>query len=53
VRVIDDPKQMKLFKKGEILVTRITDPDWEPIMRIASAIITEQGGKTYSCSDCV
>lgn len=46
VRVIDNPAQMKSFKKGEILVTRITDPDWEPIMRIASAIITEQGGKT-------
>lgn len=46
VRVINDPKEMKAFKKGEILVTRITDPDWEPIMRIASAIITEQGGKT-------
>ena len=46
VRVIDNPKQMKQFKKGEVLVTRITDPDWEPIMRIASAIVTEQGGKT-------
>ncbi len=46
VRVIDNPKNMKLFKKGEVLVTRITDPDWEPIMRLASAIVTEQGGKT-------
>lgn len=46
VRIIEDPKDMKKFKKGEILVTRITDPDWEPIMRIASAIVTEQGGKT-------
>ncbi len=46
VRVIENPKDMKLFKKGEILVTRITDPDWEPIMRIASAIVTEQGGQT-------
>lgn len=46
VRVIEDPKDMKNFKKGEILVTRITDPDWEPVMRIASAIVTEQGGKT-------
>lgn len=45
-RVINSPKQMKQFKPGEVLVTRITDPDWEPIMRIASAIITEQGGKT-------
>lgn len=46
VRVITSPKQMKSFKAGEVLVTRITDPDWEPIMRIAGAIITEQGGKT-------
>jgi len=45
-RVIESPKDMKNFKHGEILVTRITDPDWEPIMRLASAIITEQGGKT-------
>ncbi|NCS99731.1 phosphoenolpyruvate synthase [Candidatus Parcubacteria bacterium] len=46
VRVINNVKDMKTFKKGEVLVTRITDPDWEPIMRIASAVITEQGGKT-------
>jgi len=46
VRIIESPKQLHTFKPGEILVTRITDPDWEPIMRIASAIITEQGGKT-------
>ncbi len=45
-RVINSPKQMKQFKPGEVLVTRITDPDWEPIMRMASAIVTEQGGKT-------
>ncbi|MFA6547442.1 MAG: phosphoenolpyruvate synthase [Candidatus Magasanikbacteria bacterium] len=44
--VITSPKQMKDFKAGEVLVTRITDPDWEPVMRIASAIVTEQGGKT-------
>jgi len=46
VRIISSPKQMKQFKAGEVLVTRITDPDWEPIMRIAGAIVTEQGGKT-------
>ncbi|MFH1789836.1 MAG: phosphoenolpyruvate synthase [bacterium] len=45
-RIIDSPKQMRQFKKGEVLITRITDPDWEPIMRIAGAIVTEQGGKT-------
>lgn len=46
VRIIEDPKDMKQFKPGDVLVTRITDPDWEPIMRIASAIVTEEGGKT-------
>ncbi|MFA5175280.1 MAG: phosphoenolpyruvate synthase [Patescibacteria group bacterium] len=45
-KVINSPKQMDKFKPGDVLVTRITDPDWEPIMRIAGAIITEQGGKT-------
>ena len=34
------------FNKGDILVTEITDPDWEPIMKKASAIITEKGGRT-------
>jgi pyruvate,water dikinase len=46
VRIIRDAKQMSTFKEGEILVTEITDPDWEPIMKIASAIITEKGGRT-------
>ncbi len=46
VRIIESPKKMKEFKAGEILVTRLTDPDWEPVMRIAGAIVTEQGGKT-------
>lgn len=34
------------FKKGEVLVTDMTDPDWEPIMKIASAIVTNRGGRT-------
>ncbi len=46
VKIITSPGQMKHFKPGEVLVTRITDPDWEPIMRVASAVVTEQGGKT-------
>ncbi|KKQ77340.1 MAG: phosphoenolpyruvate synthase [Candidatus Zambryskibacteria bacterium RIFCSPLOWO2_01_FULL_39_39] len=46
VRVITDVKKLNEFEKGEILVTEITDPDWEPIMKIASAIITEKGGRT-------
>ncbi|MCK5285871.1 MAG: phosphoenolpyruvate synthase [Candidatus Pacebacteria bacterium] len=37
---------IKKFKKGEVLVTTMTDPDWEPIMKIASAIVTDKGGRT-------
>ncbi len=46
VHVIKDVKQMGDFRKGEVLVTKMTDPDWEPIMKIASAIVTESGGRT-------
>src|SRR3989344_1457670 len=41
-----DPKEIRQFKKGEILVTTMTDPDWEPIMKMASAIVTDRGGRT-------
>ncbi|AFY38568.1 phosphoenolpyruvate synthase [[Leptolyngbya] sp. PCC 7376] len=44
--VILDVEQIKLFQPGQVLVTRRTDPDWEPIMKKASAIITDQGGRT-------
>ena len=44
--IMTDVKKLNEFQKGEILVTEITDPDWEPIMKIASAIITEKGGRT-------
>src|SRR5690606_14165950 len=44
--VIKDVKDIHLFKKGEVLVTDMTDPDWEPIMKIASAIVTNRGGRT-------
>ncbi|MDO8260893.1 MAG: phosphoenolpyruvate synthase, partial [Candidatus Magasanikbacteria bacterium] len=46
VRKIMDIKEIGKFKKGEILVTDMTDPDWEPIMKIASAIVTDKGGRT-------
>lgn len=46
VRVIRNVKNIGSFQKGEVLVTEITDPDWEPIMKIASAIITDKGGRT-------
>lgn len=45
-RIILDPKNIGQFKKGEVLVTDMTDPDWEPIMKIASAIVTDKGGRT-------
>lgn len=46
VRVIKSHDQMHEFKEGEVLVTEITDPDWEPIMKIASGIVTNSGGRT-------
>jgi pyruvate, water dikinase len=46
VHIIEDVSKISEFKKGEVLVTKMTDPDWVPIMRIASAIVTDEGGKT-------
>jgi pyruvate,water dikinase len=46
VQVIKSVEEIKNFKKGEVLVTDMTDPDWEPIMKIASAIVTNKGGRT-------
>lgn len=45
-RVILNTSQMAELKPGEILVTDITDPDWEPVMKIAGAIVTNRGGRT-------
>lgn len=44
--VIKDVKDIYKFKEGEVLVTEMTDPDWEPIMKKASAIVTNAGGRT-------
>ncbi len=44
--IIKNVAQIAQFKKGEVLVTEMTDPDWEPIMKIASAIVTNSGGRT-------
>lgn len=44
--VILDVKGIHEFKASEVLVTDMTDPDWEPIMKIASAIVTDKGGRT-------
>ena len=46
VKIIKDAKRIQDFRRGEILVTEITDPDWEPIMKIAGGIITDKGGRT-------
>lgn len=46
VRIINDIAHMNSFKEGEILVTDNTDPDWEPAMKKASAVITNRGGRT-------
>ncbi len=46
VHKVDDIKEMDSFKAGEVLVADITTPDWEPVMKIASAIITNKGGRT-------
>ncbi|WP_088892713.1 phosphoenolpyruvate synthase [Leptolyngbya ohadii] len=45
-RVILDVHRIDQFQPGEVLVTNRTDPDWEPIMKRASAIVTNQGGRT-------
>jgi pyruvate,water dikinase len=44
--VIKEASEIHLFKPGQILVTDMTDPDWEPIMKVAGAIITNRGGRT-------
>ena len=44
--IIKDVTKIEEFKKGQVLITDMTDPDWEPIMKIASAIVTNRGGRT-------
>jgi pyruvate,water dikinase len=46
INVISSAREIERFKKGEVLVTQMTDPDWEPIMKIASGIVTDRGGRT-------
>lgn len=45
-RLVSDPTKMQSIHSGEILVTDMTDPDWEPIMKRAGAIVTNRGGRT-------
>jgi len=46
VRVIEDLNEMDKVQHGDILVTDMTDPDWEPVMKRAAAIVTNRGGRT-------
>jgi pyruvate,water dikinase len=45
-RVVSSVDEIKSVKKGDVIVTDMTDPDWEPVMKIASAIVTNRGGRT-------
>lgn len=44
--VLPSVQDIREFKENEVLVTQMTDPDWEPIMKMASAIVTDRGGRT-------
>ncbi|MET2898836.1 phosphoenolpyruvate synthase [Vibrio rotiferianus] len=46
VRLVDSLDQMSLVQDGDVLVADMTDPDWEPVMKKASAIVTNRGGRT-------
>lgn len=46
VRVLTSIDQMASFQEGDVLVANMTDPDWEPIMKKAAAIVTDRGGRT-------
>jgi len=46
VRVISDPADMERVQPGDVLVADMTDPNWEPVMKRASAIVTNRGGRT-------
>ena len=46
VRVVSDPKEMDKVQPGDVLVADMTDPNWEPVMKRAAAIITNRGGRT-------
>ncbi|MHB8982097.1 phosphoenolpyruvate synthase [Thiobacillus sp.] len=46
VRVIATPAEMNRVQRGDVLVTDMTDPDWEPVMKRAAAIVTNRGGRT-------
>jgi pyruvate,water dikinase len=46
VHVIHGPDELSTFREGEVLVADMTDPDWEPVLRRAAAVVTDHGGRT-------
>ena len=46
VRIVSDIQEMEKVREGDVLVTDMTDPDWEPVMKRAAAIVTNRGGRT-------
>jgi pyruvate,water dikinase len=46
VRIVLDPRDLPAFREGEVLVAPMTDPDWEPVLRRAAAVVTDEGGRT-------
>jgi pyruvate,water dikinase len=46
VKIVNDPADMHLVEPGDILVADMTDPNWEPVMKRASALVTNRGGRT-------
>ncbi len=46
VRIVLDPADMHLVQPGDVLVADMTDPNWEPVMKRASALVTNRGGRT-------
>jgi pyruvate,water dikinase len=46
VKIVRDASKMASVKKGDVLVTDMTDPNWEPVMKLAAAIVTNRGGRT-------
>jgi pyruvate,water dikinase len=46
VRIVKDASELQRVETGDVLVAKITDPDWEPVMRKVAAVVTDQGGRT-------
>ena len=46
VRIVQAAEELQNVEAGDVLVARLTDPDWEPVMRRVAAIVTDQGGRT-------